>query len=74
MSGGIRRARQKSTGLGGGDHIMDNEKDGKPTPIAIVMGMDPLLTLASGSPARPNAGGTSAQKRKPTPNPWKKNR
>ena len=56
MSGGVR-GRESSTGPGGGDHILDNEREGKPTPIAIVMGMDPLLTLASGSPVRPSAGG-----------------
>ncbi len=56
MAGGIRRGRDPSAGLGGGDHIMVNEKDGMPTPIAVVMGMDPLLTLASGSPVRLGAG------------------
>ncbi len=30
--------------------VVRNDKKGQPTPIAIVMGMDPLLTLASGSP------------------------
>jgi UbiD family decarboxylase len=54
MAGGLR-GRQSSTGSGGGDHILDNEKAGKPTPIAIVLGMDPLLTLASGSPVAPGA-------------------
>lgn len=56
MAGGVR-VRESSSGPGGGDHILDNEKQGKPTPIAIVMGMDPLLTLSSGSPVRPSAGG-----------------
>lgn len=35
----------------GADHILANEKRGLPTPIALVLGMDPLLTLASGSAA-----------------------
>jgi 4-hydroxy-3-polyprenylbenzoate decarboxylase len=52
MAGGLR-GRQSSTGAGGGDHILDNEKNGVATPVAIVMGMDPLLTLASGSPVAP---------------------
>ena len=52
-SGGLRH-RSVSTGAGGADHILDNEKLGRSTPVAIVMGMDPLLTLASGSPVRPN--------------------
>ncbi len=56
LSGGLR-GRESSTGPGGGDHILDNEKEGRPTPVAIVMGMDPLLTLASGSPVRPSADG-----------------
>ena len=56
MAGGTR-GRESSSGPGGGDHILDNEKMGKPTPIAIVMGMDPLLTLASGSPVRPSGDG-----------------
>ena len=56
MSGGLR-GRESSTGPGGGDHILDNERMGRPTPVAIVMGTDPLVTLAAGSPVRPNAGG-----------------
>lgn len=52
MAGGLR-GRTSSTGAGGGDHILDNEKAGVATPVAIVMGMDPLLTLASGSPVAP---------------------
>jgi len=56
LSGGTR-GRNSSTGPGGGDHILDNEKEGRTTPVAIVMGMDPLLTLASGSPVRPSADG-----------------
>ncbi|MBI2989348.1 MAG: UbiD family decarboxylase [Deltaproteobacteria bacterium] len=31
-------------------HILQNEAKGLPTPIALAMGMDPLLTLASGTP------------------------
>jgi len=57
LSGGLR-GRKSLTGPGGGDHILDNEKEGRPTPVAIVMGMDPLLTLASGSPVRPDEEGT----------------
>jgi 4-hydroxy-3-polyprenylbenzoate decarboxylase len=48
-SGGLR-GRNASSGPGGGDHILENEAAGKPTRVAIVMGMDPLLTLANGSP------------------------
>jgi len=57
MAGGLR-GRKSSTGSGGGDHILDNEQAGKPTKIAIVLGMDPLLTLASGSPVAPGADGS----------------
>ncbi len=71
MSGGIRRGREASTGFGGGDHIVDNEKSGKPTPIAIVMGMDPLLTLASGSPVRPDAGGLKGSMEYETAGGWR---
>jgi UbiD family decarboxylase len=56
MSGGVR-GRSASTGPGGGDHILSNEAMGRPTPIAIVMGMDPLLTMANGSPVAPGADG-----------------
>lgn len=56
LSGGLR-GRASSTGSGGGDHVLDNEKAGRSTPVAIVLGMDPLLTLASGSPAAPGADG-----------------
>jgi UbiD family decarboxylase len=56
MSGGTR-GRTSSTGPGGGDHILSNEEMGRPTPIAIVMGMDPLLTMANGSPVAPGADG-----------------
>lgn len=37
--------------------MLDNEAAGRPTPVAIVMGTDPLVTMAAGSPVRPNAGG-----------------
>src|SRR5205807_8316162 len=30
------------------EHVWANEANGYPTPVAIVMGMDPLLTVASG--------------------------
>ena len=45
-SGGTRGPAHPS----GGDHILMNEAEGKPTPVAIVLGMDPYLTLATGSP------------------------
>lgn len=35
--------------IGAAEHILENERRGLPTPIAIAMGMDPLLTLGSGS-------------------------
>jgi UbiD family decarboxylase len=57
VTGGIR-GRAASSGAGGGDHILDNEREGKPTPVAIVMGMDPLLTLTNGSPVRPGPNGS----------------
>ncbi|MDP2644241.1 MAG: UbiD family decarboxylase [Desulfobacterales bacterium] len=38
-------------------HIKKYEVKGLPTPVAVVMGMDPLLTLASGSPVPPDAHG-----------------
>jgi 4-hydroxy-3-polyprenylbenzoate decarboxylase len=37
------------TDPGADAHILYNEASGRPTPIAIAMGMDPLLTLASGT-------------------------
>jgi UbiD family decarboxylase len=45
-SGGTRSRNNPS----GGDHILMNEEQGKETPIAIVLGMDPYLSLATGSP------------------------
>ena len=33
----------------GAAHILDNERNGLPTPCAIVLGMDPLLTLSAGT-------------------------
>ena len=47
MSGGTRTPRDP----GGGDHILMNEANGKPTPIAIVLGMDPRICRSP--PARP---------------------
>jgi UbiD family decarboxylase len=52
-SGGTRSAAQP----GGGDHILMNEAQGKPTPVAIVLGMDPYLSLATGSPVPPDEEG-----------------
>jgi 4-hydroxy-3-polyprenylbenzoate decarboxylase len=57
MAGGIR-GRGLTTGAAGGDHIMENEAAGVPTPVAIVLGMDPLLVLASGSPVAPGPNGS----------------
>ena len=57
MAGGIR-GRGTTTGTAGGDHILENEAAGKPTPVAIVLGMDPLLVLASGSPVAPGPDGS----------------
>src|SRR5581483_10931387 len=45
-SGGTRSRSNPS----GGDHILMNEEQDKPTPVAIVLGMDPYLSLATGSP------------------------
>jgi len=45
-AGGTRGGQTDS----GGDVILRNEAEGKPTPIAIVLGMDPYLSLATGSP------------------------
>jgi UbiD family decarboxylase len=45
-SGGTRKPGSGS----GGDVILANEAEGKPTPVAIVLGMDPYLSLATGSP------------------------
>src|SRR5437773_2782533 len=45
-SGGTRSRANPS----GGDHILMNEERGKETPVAIVLGMDPYLSLATGSP------------------------
>lgn len=38
-------------------HIPPNEARNQPTPIVLAMGMDPLLTLASGTPVRPDKDG-----------------
>ena len=56
MTGGTHGANSAG-GPGGGAHILSNEKAGLPTPVALAMGMDPLLTLASGSPVTPNEHG-----------------
>ncbi len=40
-----------------GTHVPPNEAKGLPTPVAIAVGMDPLLTLASGTPVPPDAQG-----------------
>jgi len=45
-SGGTRSREHPS----GGDHILMNEERGQETPVAIVLGMDPYLSLATGSP------------------------
>ncbi len=52
-SGGTRSRQNPS----GGDHILMNEEQGKPTPVAIVLGMDPYLSLATGSPVPPDEEG-----------------
>ena len=46
MAGGLRTPKDP----GGGDHIITNEQTGMATPVAIVLGMDPYLSLATGSP------------------------
>lgn len=43
--------------LGAAEHILANERKGLPTPIAIAMGMDPLLTMASGTGVPADAQG-----------------
>lgn len=52
------RGRTSTTGASAGDHILEDERSGVPTPIAIVLGMDPLLVLASGSPVAPGPDGS----------------
>lgn len=52
-AGGTRRPGSGS----GGDVILENEAEGKPTPVAIVLGMDPYLSLATGSPVPPDEEG-----------------
>ena len=52
-SGGTRSRGSSS----GGDVILANEEQGKPTPVAIVLGMDPFLSLATGSPVPPDEEG-----------------
>lgn len=46
LSGGTRTPRDP----GGGDHILANEAKGLSTPMAIALGMDPYLSLATGTP------------------------
>ena len=45
MSGGIRTFKDP----GGGNHVLANEAQGDPTPVAIALGMDPYLSLATGT-------------------------
>lgn len=52
-AGGTRGPNSNS----GGDHILTNEARGKRTPVAIVLGMDPYLSLATGSPVPPDEEG-----------------
>lgn len=37
------------TGYGGQSHILMNEANGKPTPVALAIGMDPALTYSAGA-------------------------
>jgi len=67
LAGGVRGHYRKKMGQSssigselpdsGGDHILRNEEKGLATPIAIVLGMDPLLTLASGTSVPPDESG-----------------
>lgn len=52
------RAAGATPGPSGLDHILVDWEAGRPAPIAIVMSMDPLLTLASGSPVEPGVDGS----------------
>lgn len=45
MSGGIRTPKDP----GGGNHVLANEARDLPTPVAIALGMDPYLSLATGT-------------------------
>jgi UbiD family decarboxylase len=45
------------TGAGRNGHIGPNEDRNQPTPIVLAMGMDPLLTLASGTAVPPDERG-----------------
>lgn len=68
LAGGTRGGRVES----GGDHVLMNDARGLATPIAVVLGMDPLLTLASGTSVPPDEKGygeyeaAGAWRRKPT--------
>lgn len=59
MSGGVRTAggRGNARGRGAGDHALMNEAEGKPTPVAIALGMDPYLSLATGTSVPPDDEG-----------------
>ena len=51
MAGGLR-GRKSSTGAGGGDHILDNEKAGKPTPSGDRAGHGPAAHARVGQSGR----------------------
>jgi UbiD family decarboxylase len=55
---GKLRSPNSSAGTGGPDHLLENWKNDRTSPIAIVLGMDPLLTLAAGSPVGPGEDGS----------------
>ena len=56
--GGRKAASWSSPGdMGAAEHIMRNEAKGVATPIALALGMDTLLTLASGSSVPPDQHG-----------------
>ena len=48
---------RSGAGAGGLDHVLTNEQAGRPTPCAVALSMDPLLTMASGSPVPADANG-----------------
>ncbi len=56
LTGGVR-GRDAPSGPSGPGHILENEEKGLPTPIALAMGMDPLLTFASGTGVPPDSHG-----------------
>lgn len=56
--GGKKAASLSNPGdVGAADHVMRNEAKDVATPIALALGMDPLLTLASGSSVPPDRRG-----------------